>query len=71
MSSNYYTQLFRPTTDSDGRFSPFLGPGSPMKYGNISVLPGQAGHIPAEVGIFITTQACVFYFLSPALALEI
>jgi hypothetical protein len=42
-----------------------------MKYGNISVLPGQAGHIPAEVGIFITTQACVFYFLSPALALEI
>ncbi|KAJ4815699.1 Cell wall protein AWA1 isoform 1 [Rhynchospora pubera] len=50
MSSNYYTQLYRPTSDSDGRFSPFLAPGAAIKYGNISVLTGQAGQISAEQG---------------------
>ncbi|XP_078171420.1 uncharacterized protein LOC144565509 isoform X2 [Carex rostrata] len=49
MSSNYYSQLYRPAVD-DGRFSPFLAPGAAIKYGNISVLTGQAGHISAEGG---------------------
>jgi hypothetical protein len=73
MSSNYYTQLYRPTTDSDGQFSPFLAPGAAIKYGNISVLTGQVGHIPAEVGIFHNhSSLCFFfYFLSPALAVAI
>lgn len=60
MSSNYYSQLYRPAVD-DGRFSPFLAPGAAIKYGNISVLTGQAGHISAEVGIFITVKAFFFF----------
>lgn len=71
MSSNYYAQLYRPTTDSDGRFSPFLTSGAAIKYGNISVLTGQAGHISAEVGILIIVQACVFHSSFLALGVAI
>ncbi|XP_073098986.1 GBF-interacting protein 1-like isoform X3 [Elaeis guineensis] len=50
-SSSYYTQLYRPTADAEGRFSPFLAPGATAKYnGNIAVLPAQTGQAPQESG---------------------
>ncbi|KAL5981937.1 hypothetical protein ACLOJK_016004 [Asimina triloba] len=48
-STNYYTQFFRPGADGDGRFSPFLAPGTSSKYnGNIGVLPSQTGQSSPE-----------------------
>lgn len=50
-STSYYTQFYRPSTDGDGRFSPFLAPGAGTKYnGNIAVLPTQSGPSPQESG---------------------
>lgn len=38
-SASYFTQYYRPSTDGDGRFSPFLPPGAANKYnGNIAML---------------------------------
>ncbi|XP_043689113.1 GBF-interacting protein 1-like isoform X2 [Telopea speciosissima] len=43
-SASYYTQFYRPGVDGDGRFSPFLAPGTATKYnGNIAVLSSQTG----------------------------
>ncbi|XP_072969616.1 GBF-interacting protein 1-like [Typha angustifolia] len=51
MSTNYYSQFYRPTTDTDGRFSPFVAPGASNKYnGNIAVLPAQTGQAAQESG---------------------
>ncbi|XP_077222702.1 GBF-interacting protein 1-like isoform X2 [Tasmannia lanceolata] len=51
MSTNYYTQYYRPGTDNDGRFSPFVAPGAATKYnGNIAVLSAQNGQSPQESG---------------------
>ncbi|XP_043691880.1 GBF-interacting protein 1-like isoform X2 [Telopea speciosissima] len=50
-SASYYTQFYRPGADGDGRFSPFLAPGTATKYnGNITVLPPQTGQSPQESG---------------------
>ncbi|XP_010245041.1 PREDICTED: GBF-interacting protein 1-like isoform X2 [Nelumbo nucifera] len=50
-STSYYTQFYRPGTDGDGRFSPFLAPGAATKYnGNIAVLSPQTGQSPQESG---------------------
>ncbi|XP_058114862.1 GBF-interacting protein 1-like isoform X2 [Magnolia sinica] len=50
-STSYYTQLYRPGADSDGRFSPFPAPGATTKYnGNIGALPSQTGQSPPENG---------------------
>ncbi|KAF9590747.1 hypothetical protein IFM89_038060 [Coptis chinensis] len=43
-SASYYTQFYRPSTDGDGRFSPFHTPGAANKYnGNIALLSSQTG----------------------------
>ncbi|XP_042520223.1 GBF-interacting protein 1-like isoform X2 [Macadamia integrifolia] len=50
-SASYYTQFYRPGVDGDGRFSPFLAPGTATKYnGNIAVLSSQTGQSPQESG---------------------
>ncbi|OVA08274.1 Protein of unknown function DUF1296 [Macleaya cordata] len=50
-STSYYTQLYRPGADVDGRISPFLSPGAPGKYnGNIAVLSQQSSQSPQESG---------------------
>ncbi|KAJ4980608.1 hypothetical protein NE237_031445 [Protea cynaroides] len=50
-STSYYTQFYRPGADGDGRFSPFLAPGTATKYnGNIAVLSPQTGQSPQEGG---------------------
>lgn len=41
LSASYYTQLYRPIADVDGRLSAFAAPGTAVKYGNNSVLPAQ------------------------------
>lgn len=50
-SASYYTQLYRPNTDGDGRFSPFVAPGAATKYnGNTTVLPSQSTPSSQESG---------------------
>ncbi|KAJ4975563.1 hypothetical protein NE237_000669 [Protea cynaroides] len=50
-STSYYTQFYRPGVDGDGRFSPFLPPGTATKYnGNIAVLSSQTAQSPQESG---------------------
>ncbi|XP_042497820.1 GBF-interacting protein 1-like [Macadamia integrifolia] len=50
-STSYYTQFYRPGADGDGRFSPFLAPGTATKYnGNIAVLSPPTGQSPQEGG---------------------
>ena len=43
-SAGYYTQIYRPPADFDGRISPFTASGAAIKYGNLSVMPTQTGH---------------------------
>lgn len=51
-STSYYTQLYRPSLDGEGRFSPFLAPSPATKYnGNIAVLPAHIGLSAQETGI--------------------
>ncbi|MQL79466.1 hypothetical protein Taro_011905, partial [Colocasia esculenta] len=41
-STGYYTQIYPPGGDSNGRFSPFLAPDTAAKYnGNLAILPPQ------------------------------
>ncbi|OVA19746.1 Protein of unknown function DUF1296 [Macleaya cordata] len=50
-SASYYTQLYRPGADGDGRFSPLLTPAAATKYnGNVAVLSSQSGQSPQENG---------------------
>ncbi|KAJ6839306.1 GBF-interacting protein 1-like [Iris pallida] len=48
-ATSYYTSVYRPSADGDGRFSPFFAPGAATKYnGNIAVLPAQTGQSAQE-----------------------
>ncbi|KAK9152356.1 hypothetical protein Syun_010665 [Stephania yunnanensis] len=50
-ASSYFPQFYRPSTEGDGRFSPFLAPASAAKYnGNLAVLSPQSGQAPQEGG---------------------
>ncbi|RWW81474.1 hypothetical protein BHE74_00010124 [Ensete ventricosum] len=48
-SLSYYTPFYRPTTDADGRISPFLSSSASSRYNaNIAVLPAQTGQTSQE-----------------------
>uniref|UniRef100_A0A1D1YBU7 GBF-interacting protein 1 N-terminal domain-containing protein n=1 Tax=Anthurium amnicola TaxID=1678845 RepID=A0A1D1YBU7_9ARAE len=48
-STNYYTQIYRPGADGDGRFSPFLGHGAATKHsGNMAILSSPTGQLTQE-----------------------
>ncbi|CAA6670714.1 unnamed protein product [Spirodela intermedia] len=48
-STNYYTQIYQPGADGDGRFSPYLAPGGTTKYnGNTAILSPQTGQSAQE-----------------------
>ncbi|XP_010942881.1 uncharacterized protein [Elaeis guineensis] len=50
-STSYYTQIYRPAADGDGRFSPFLPPGAASKFnGSIAILHPQTGQSQQESG---------------------
>ncbi|KAJ6824574.1 GBF-interacting protein 1-like [Iris pallida] len=47
-SINYYTSMYRPTADGDGRFSPLFAPGPATKYNGNVVLPSQTAQSVQE-----------------------
>ncbi|XP_010547194.1 PREDICTED: GBF-interacting protein 1-like isoform X2 [Tarenaya hassleriana] len=49
--ASYYAQFYRPTSDSDGRLSPFFTPGVATKFnGGVTVLPPQSTQSLQEGG---------------------
>ncbi|KAJ6832300.1 GBF-interacting protein 1-like [Iris pallida] len=47
-STNYYTTMYRPSADGDGRFSPHFAPGPGTKYNGNVVLPAPAAQSAQE-----------------------